>query len=76
MFGGGKVTEWTHDQLTGLARAKVLVAIRDGHGAYAKTMTRELLRLALQARGAVSDEVSAVDPIGSKRPPEGSTRDK
>lgn len=38
---------WTLDQLKGLARRKVLDAIRDGHGDYAKTMTRELLRLCL-----------------------------
>lgn len=49
MFGGGAVTPWTRDQLRGLARQKVLEAIRDGHGEYAKTMTRELLRLTLAA---------------------------
>lgn len=48
MFGGGAVTAWTLDQLKGLARQKVLDAIRDGHSDYAKTMTRELLRLCLQ----------------------------
>lgn len=58
MFGGGAVTAWTHDQVTGLARAKVLEAIRSGHGDYAKTMTRELLRLCLD----VSDRLPALDP--------------
>ena len=48
MFGGGAITAWTLDQLRGLARQKVLDAIRDGHGDYAKTMTRELLRLCLR----------------------------
>lgn len=49
MFGGGTVTAWTLDQLRGLARHKVLEAIRDGHSDYAKTMTRELLRLCVQS---------------------------
>lgn len=47
MFGGGAVTAWTLDQLQGLARQKVLEAIRDGHADYAKTMTRELMRLCM-----------------------------
>lgn len=48
MFGGGTVTAWTLSQLKGLARQKALDAIRDGHGDYAKTMTRELVRLCLR----------------------------
>lgn len=36
---------WTQTQLIALARWKVSDAIQHGHGDYAKTMTRELLRL-------------------------------
>jgi hypothetical protein len=48
MFGGGAVTAWTLRQLKGLALQKAREAIRDGHGDYAKNMTRELLRLCLR----------------------------
>lgn len=40
--------KWTLDQLKAMARAKVLEAIRNGHGDFAKTMTRELMRLCLR----------------------------
>lgn len=54
MFGGGAVTGWTLDQLRCLARRKVLDAIRDGHADYAKTISRELLRLCLQKEKSVN----------------------
>lgn len=47
MFGGGKVTRWTRAALLALARQKLHDAIREGHGDYAKTMTREVMRLTI-----------------------------
>lgn len=49
---GGQPMRWTLDQLIALARFNVHDAIREGHEDYAKTATRELLRLCLQTKEA------------------------
>ncbi len=51
---GGRVTEWTQDQLIALARQKVWDAIRAGHSEYATTMTRELVRLCLARKNVAA----------------------
>lgn len=73
MFGGGSVTAWTPDQVKALARREVYDAIRKGRSDYAKTMTRELLRLCLQ--DSVEDAQALVQTLRGTRSHKGLSPD-